>query len=67
MADLGTFSTAAEAVSKATCSAFKNILEYKQKTFNVLEFYFIFGFWYFVTIVRKKCSGDLLNFDLQNF
>jgi hypothetical protein len=26
MADLGTFSTAAEAVSKATCSAFKNIL-----------------------------------------
>ena len=41
MADFGTFSTAAQAVSKATCPAFKNILENKQKTFNVLGFYFI--------------------------
>ena len=49
MADLGTFSTAAKAVSKATCPAFKNILENKQKhlkfldsiLFLYLEFYLV--------------------------
>jgi hypothetical protein len=64
MADPGTFSTAAEAVSKATCSAFKNILENKQKTVNIFGLYFIFGFkvqWVVLATLHIKSRSGSCN------
>ena len=45
MADPGTFSTAAEAVGKATSPAFKNILEKKLWFWKHKRFWILFHFW----------------------